>query len=142
MHLYFSQPTSPFAWGHVSAIWDPGGHPLKPHTTIFTPKMSLFSLAASQEAKDQKYSLETAKCTLSSSSHLDRDMGPSIGHLGPWWPPLEPPNNIYFQNEPVFYSRFSKGYGPAILSKLQNTPFFLSTYLTHGMGPCIGHLGP
>ena len=37
-----------------------------PQTTKFTPIMSPLSLAANQEDKDQLFSLETAKCTISS----------------------------------------------------------------------------
>ena len=43
MHLFFSQPTSPVARGHVSAIWDPGNPYPSPQTTIFTPETSPFS---------------------------------------------------------------------------------------------------
>ena len=43
MHLFFSQPTSPMARGHVSAIWDPGDPHQSPQTTIFTPETSTFS---------------------------------------------------------------------------------------------------
>ena len=41
------------AGGHVLAIWDPGDPHWSPQTTIFTPKISLFSLATFQEGKDQ-----------------------------------------------------------------------------------------
>ena len=44
------------------------------------------------------------------SPHLTHGKGPCIRHMGPWGPPLEPPNNnIYPQNEPVVLSCFSRG---------------------------------
>ena len=49
----FSQPTSPVAWGHVSAIWDPGDPYWSPKTTIFTLKRRAFYLAPFQEGKGQ-----------------------------------------------------------------------------------------
>ena len=43
MQLFFSQPTSHVARGHVLAIWDPGDPHRIPQTTKFTPETSLYS---------------------------------------------------------------------------------------------------
>ena len=94
MHLFISQPTSPVARSHVSAVWDPGDPHRSPQTTIFTPKTSLFSLAAFQKVRTSNSLSKLPNASFLLSTHLTHGKGPCISHLGPRGPPLEPPNNL------------------------------------------------
>ena len=105
-HSWTNVPWEGPCIGHLG----PWGPLLEPQTTIYTPKMSQFSLAALLYGKDQKYSLKTVKCTFSSLNP------PHSWHGAMYWPsgtlgtPIGAPKQQYLpQNKSVFLSYFPGG---------------------------------
>ena len=91
MHLFFSEPTSHVARGHVSAIWDPGDPHRSPQTTISTylasfPRNVVFLMA--QNPPNLQFA-STVYIPSYEVHHLKQDEKLLIPHLQMCSPPCE-----------------------------------------------------